>query len=487
MEVNETIQNQKSMLKQIIYDTYATFFNEFKDTNKAYEKTIFTLQSLLKSGDYSVFQPMADIQQTLMTNFSNPEDCTQVILSDFVDTIDINQTDLYNAIAITNYSHGKEQVIAALTHVLREGNYNYFSQFYGESRITDYRETLKNSFSPQDIINVVTSTIMDSIIKEKQSENATQRISTQYANQISNLQINSNVFNQCKQDILEGKQLLNKRSDYSLGNDLYASIDFGNKRENQEDSVIILNHPLNPNFKMLVVADGMGGMSDGEKASSYITACMTRWFESLNAQYFAEQNVNTLKQCFEQEIQSINQMLYATYNRSSSSTFVGAIVTEKETIISHVGDSRAYLYSQGKLHQLTEDHSISYYFWKNGTIKQKDDIRFHKDSNVVIKGMGLSENVTPTTSVISNSDYDVLLLFSDGVTDCLSDSQIMAIASTTPPKDLAKVLVDKAKATNSTQTHLNPYEYNNFIEGGKDNTTAAVYDNYSNNLSNEER
>lgn len=321
---------------------------------------------------------------------------------------------------------------------------------------------------------------------QSQPKNVIYKIGTQYANQISNLQINSNVFNQCRQDILKGKQIHNRRSDYFLEN-MYASIDFGNKRENQEDSVIILNHPSNPNFKMLMVADGMGGMADGEKASFYITASITRWFESLNAQYFAKQNINALKQSFEQTIQSINKMLYATYNGNSSSTFVGAIVTEKETIISHVGDSRAYAYSQGKLYQLTEDDSLSYYLWKNGTIKQKDDIRFHKNSNVATKGMGISENVIPTTNFISNSDYDTLLLFSDGITDCLSDSQIMAITSTTPTKDLAKALVDNAKATNSIQTHLNSNEYNNFIEGGKDNTTAAIYDNHSNNSRNEER
>lgn len=484
------METKKNVLKQIIYDTYVAFFNEFKDTNKAYQKTISTLQSLLKNSNYSAFPSVANIQQTLMENFSNPEDCTKIILDDVIDTIiqnqDSNLTDLANAIIVTNNSHGKKQVIVALNDVIKIGDYNRFSRYYGESRRINYRDTLQKSFSPQDISNIITGTITNSIIAEKQSENATYRIGTQYANQISNLQINSSIFNQCRQDILEGKQIRNKRSDYSLEN-MYASIDFGNNRQNQEDSVIILNHPLNPNFKMLVVADGMGGMADGEKVSSYITSCITRWFESINSEYFMTQNLNALKQCFEQEIQNINQMLYATYKGNSSSTFVGAIVTEKETIISHVGDSRAYIYSQGKLHQLTEDDSLCYSYWKNGMIQQKDDIRFHKDSNKTTKGMGLSENVVPTTSIISNSDYDTLLLFSDGITDCLSDSQIMVITSTTPTKDLAKTLVDNAKATDSMQTHLNPNEYYNFIEGGKDNTTAAVYDNHVNNPRNEER
>ena len=261
----------------------------------------------------------------------------------------------------------------------------------------------------------------------------------------------------------------------------------GNKRENQEDSVIILNHPQNPEFKMLVVADGMGGLASGEKASYAITSQITNWFENLDPRYFMDQNIQYLEQCFEKEIQNISKEIYNTYKGHSQSTFVGAIVADKKTIVSHVGDSRAYIYSQGELRQLTDDDSLSYSLWKGGYIKQKDDIRFHKDSNVATKGMGSDEYVIPKTSIISNSKYDTLLLFSDGVTDCLSDTQIMAITSSTSPKDLAKTLVDAAKNNHSYQYHLDPNEYNTHIPGGKDNTTAAVYDKRSKNSREEGR
>ena len=332
------------------------------------------------------------------------------------------------------------------------------------------------SLSPQDINYLLSSILIHTTLMEKQCERINQQISSQHPN-ITNFQVNPNTFNQCREDILNGQQLAFTRKDYSFDNNLYASIDWGNKRKNQEDSVIILKHPQNPDFKILVVADGMGGLDSGEKASSYITQSITNWFEGLNPQYFAEQNLEALKQCFENEISNISKHLYHTYGGKTSSTFVGAIVAEKETIISHVGDSRAYVYSQGELHQLTEDDSISYDLWKKGAIQQKDDIRFYKKSNVVTKGMGFNEDTIPTTSTISNTNYDTLLLFSDGITDCLSDKDIMAITSNTPTRFLAKTLVDAAKSKNSVQHHLNPDKYNTYILAGKDNTTAAIYDN----------
>lgn len=487
MEIN------KEIVKNIIYDTYLDFQKKFQDSDKAYEQTILALKNLLKNDTYNAFAKTDNIRQTLLSAFPYPEDCTETILNDFVDIMfktypqSTSQRTLFEAMEVTYNSHDKEQVIYALNTALKRGNFNGFSKFHNGNKNIDYRRRLLDFVSSEDILNIITSMVTNHIITEKEFQEISQNIGKQYANQINNFQINPAAFNKCKQDILQGKQITFQRQDYSLGNDLYASIDMGNKRKNQEDSVIILNHPQNPEFKMLVVADGMGGLAYGEKASYAITSQITNWFESLDPQYFASQNIGYLKQYFEQEIQNINKDLYNTYRGNSSSTFVGAIVADKETIISHVGDSRAYIYAQGKLHQLTEDDSLCYDLWKAGYIVQKDDIRFHKSSNQVRKGMGIDKYVIPTTSIISNSKYDTLLLFSDGITDCLSDTQIMAITSSTSPKDLAKTLVDTAKNNHSYQYHLDPNEYNTHIPGGKDNTTAAVYDKRSKNSREEGR
>lgn len=494
MESYKNIQSQE-ILKSIIFNTYLSFFQKFKDTNVAYTHTAFALETLLREDKYDAFTRTNNIRKVITSTFANPEDCKTIILDTFVDMILQNpppkthkEVNLYNTIVITNNSHGKTQVLQSLKEVLKNNNYDSFSRFHKDNQQFNYREILKNSVSSQDIAKIIASTFTSQTLEEiaKSTENSSNKISKQYENEISNFHINPYTVNQCKLDLLSSEQQSVRHHDYSLG-DLYVSIDLGNEKENQEDSAIILTHPQNPNFKILVVADGMGGLMAGEKASSFITTQIMNWFEHLDPQYFVAQNIDSLTQRFNEEIQNISNNLYNTYRGNASSTFVGAIVSEENTVISHVGDSRAYIYTKGELHQLTKDDSVCYRLWQGGMIQQKDDIRFHKDSNKVLKGMGFTENVTPTTSILSNSDYDTLLLFSDGVTDCLSDDQIKAITSKTDIRELAKILVNTAKINHSHQNHLPLDTYNSNILGGKDNITAAVYDNHSKNSKDEGR
>ena len=83
----------------------------------------------------------------------------------------------------------------------------------------------------------------------------------------------------------------------------------------------------------------------------------------------------------------------------------------------------------------------------------------------------------PHTCIIRNSDYDLLLLFSDGVTDCLSDDDIVAVCKKSNRSELAKKIVEKAIRHDSIvpEEYINYTELNTYIPGGKDNTTAAIY------------
>ena len=84
----------------------------------------------------------------------------------------------------------------------------------------------------------------------------------------------------------------------------------------------------------------------------------------------------------------------------------------------------------------------------------------------------------PNPSILTiPNDYDVLILVSDGVSDCMSEKDIMAITEQTPRDEIAKKLVEFALENNSEIRQAlkgNP-NYNESVKGGKDNTTAAVY------------
>ena len=96
---------------------------------------------------------------------------------------------------------------------------------------------------------------------------------------VRNVQVNPHAVNKCLEDIRAGIQVKNKFNDYELSGNLFASQHVGKRRSNQEDSVLIMEHPQNKDFKILVVADGMGGGVDGEKVSTYVVQEIAKWFQ----------------------------------------------------------------------------------------------------------------------------------------------------------------------------------------------------------------
>ena len=285
-----------------------------------------------------------------------------------------------------------------------------------------------------------------------------------------------------------------------MNDEMYVVTDVGQKRDDQQDSVVDLYHPDNPKYKMLVVADGMGGSVDGNKASQLIVQRMTKWFEGIPKEYMHSDNEEQLKLQWSKELNEINTEINSTFPHSGS-TFVGAIVGDKNTTIASVGDSRAYVVGKDRnIYQMTSDDNIEYKYWeqewkefkqsKDGKPltqdeveemqKQKDNLRFMRSSNVITGclGMNYSDELNVHFSGVPNDRYETLMLFSDGVTDCLSDSQLYAITRNTDPKYLAKAIVNNALTNESYRPDLGDNaDYRSHISAGKDNTTAAVYRN----------
>lgn len=304
------------------------------------------------------------------------------------------------------------------------------------------------------------------------------RINKEYTDisQFSNVVVNERTVNRCKEDILSGKQIVNKHNEYALDGELFAVSDPGLSRPNQEDSVLIITHPKNKDFKLMVVADGMGGHQRGDLASQFVITMIMKWFENLPIDLYSKEE--ELSQLLCNELIAIDKELYESYNSFSGghpgSTFTGAIVCQDKTIVENIGDSRTYIHKDGELRQVTRDDSYVQTLYERGEIDSKDKMRFHRRSNVIMQGMGLGDGVNPSVKIIPNSDYDTLLLVSDGVTDCLSDEQIKVITEHTPRELLAKSLVNAAKHTDSYLDE-NGYTYYDVIHGGKDNESAVVY------------
>jgi len=303
---------------------------------------------------------------------------------------------------------------------------------------------------------------------------------------VKNLYINYEGINICRREILLGRQIKQKHSEYALGKCLYATQDIGKRRSNQEDSVLIMEHPTNPNFKIMAVADGMGGHEKGEVASSYVLEKLSAWFENLDYYYYERPQEVQMMLC--QVLQTISKGLYNQLGSDrdllvGGATFTGAIVTEDQTVIATVGDSRAYARSGEDLKLITKDESA---VWEEmakrkaaiGSFMTDDEIdslRFDERSNYITRCIGEKNLEYIQSYVIDNESYDELLLFTDGVTDLLSHNDIKFICATTAPEDLTNTLVAHAINHSVTEKLRGASEEVELIKAGKDNATAVAY------------
>ncbi|MEZ2232549.1 protein phosphatase 2C domain-containing protein [Microcoleus sp.] len=180
-------------------------------------------------------------------------------------------------------------------------------------------------------------------------------------------------------------------------------------------------------FILGVVADGMGGMSQGEVASKL--AVQTVLEEPIPAEF------NTIEQkaaWLVSLVQKANESV-ATQVRDGGTTLSITLAVGRDLAIAHVGDSRIYLLRQGEMRQLSEDHSLVAMLVASGQITQEESLD-HPDRNVLTKSIGSKRRLSDGyVQQLSRSDQnlslalengDILLLCSDGVWDLVSNAEI---------------------------------------------------------------
>lgn len=266
--------------------------------------------------------------------------------------------------------------------------------------------------------------------------------------QINNVNRYNENIERCKEAIMGGHGFAKAEGDISAGKNMWASSSIGRVRTNQEDAVLLIEHPQNSEYKMMVVADGMGGAQDGEKASADVVNGMKKWFNEVDLQGY--DNPNRLEYQIAEALITLNRKMASEYGkRGAGSTVVVSIIGKNSATIANVGDSRAYLAKNGELTQVSQDHSLAENKYSTGEIEERDDMRFHKDSNKISQAMGMPEDVSPSVISLNKEFFDSIILCSDGLSDCLSDAQIMAITRNTDRRILSKKLVEAALNTDT--------------------------------------
>ena len=248
------------------------------------------------------------------------------------------------------------------------------------------------------------------------------------------------------------------------------------RRRNNEDSIMEVAHPLNKNYKLLAVADGVGGCPNGEQASSYVLNKLKKYFMLIPL--FVYKDIDNTKELLEKIINNINDSLVKRNEKfykgleQPATTLTCAIILDDKTIVASIGDSRAYIIKENILQQITEDNSYVWTLYKNGIIT-KDEIRFRIDNNIITKCLGRKDNNDIEIKELNNNEYTSLILCTDGVTDCLSDKKIQNIVVNSSTDDIANELVYEAVHIN--QLDIVPKgEFFEKTKCGKDNSSAVV-------------
>ncbi|MEN8175577.1 MAG: protein phosphatase 2C domain-containing protein [Pseudomonadota bacterium] len=224
-----------------------------------------------------------------------------------------------------------------------------------------------------------------------------------------------------------------------------AESHIGTARENNEDALSVRSE-----LGLWVVADGMGGAAAGEVASALAV-------EEIVARVARGEGLV-------EAIQGAHRAILAAPARGRGSVGMGTTVVAlrlhpNSYELAWVGDSRAYLFREGKLRQLSRDHSLVQSMVDRGEITPQE-ARFHPHRNIITRVLGALESTGVMSERVGGTTHrgDVLLLCTDGLNGEIDDETISAVLSAAEgPQKAAERLVEAALSA-----------------GGQDNITALV-------------
>ena len=221
------------------------------------------------------------------------------------------------------------------------------------------------------------------------------------------------------------------------------------RREDNEDCAVVLEEG-----RVCAVADGMGGMGGGGLASSLVMAAVRDSAESgeLDGLDGRAAVFETLERIF----RDANRRILDTgrddpglWNMGTTLTL--AVIREHCLYFAHLGDSRLYLWREGCCTQLTEDHSQTEEFLRQGWLSP-DDAAVSRYQNVLVKYLGTTRRMDPHIGTQELKPGDRILICSDGLyREIAPDRLRLLLGDDRPAGELAGELVAAALANGNAQ------------------------------------
>jgi protein phosphatase len=245
---------------------------------------------------------------------------------------------------------------------------------------------------------------------------------------------------------------------------VFGLTDIGRRRDSNQDQLLV-----DDDAGVYAVADGMGGHAAGEVASQIAIEALA---DAMGSSSWKTQSasrdeiVSKLKDAFEEGNRRICESVVTRGEwRGMGTTIVALVAADDRALIGHVGDSRAYLLRDGKLHRLTDDHS-----WVSEQVRlgllTDEEAHKHPMRNIITRALGNREELEVDVTEESLRAGDIFMLCSDGLTSMLSDDEILGTLRENPqdPEMACRALVEQANE-----------------RGGDDNITVVILSNFAAN------
>lgn len=229
--------------------------------------------------------------------------------------------------------------------------------------------------------------------------------------------------------------------------------DIGLVRTENQDAFQIKH--INDDTALVVVCDGMGGVSGGNVASVIAVNAITDEFLK---KFNSSLSDTAVKINLSEAIRVANNIIYGiALNESQLSgmgtTVVAVLLRNDKALILHAGDSRAYHISDKKISQVTKDHSFVQEMVDLGQLS-KEEARLHPKKNIITRALGVSDKIDIEVNTITLDKTDKLLICTDGLTNHVEDDEILELSKNDSPCD---AMIELAKE-----------------RGGSDNITIAM-------------
>ena len=243
---------------------------------------------------------------------------------------------------------------------------------------------------------------------------------------------------------------------------VYSATDVGQKRKMNQDYVFVSENPVGNLPNLFVVADGMGGHNAGDFASSHAVQILVDEirkdadFNPIKVLRHAIETANTAILDRAQKEEGL---------RGMGTTIVAATIVGHYAYVANVGDSRLYLI-QGKIRQITKDHSLVQEMVRMGEIKP-EEARNHPDKNIITRALGAERTVDIDFFDLKMEPGSTILMCSDGLSNMVEDSKIEEIIL-----DQTNELPKKGEMLLSESNR----------NGGKDNIAVILVEPFTNEV-----